>query len=144
MPAKQQIAGAVHQLHAVVAAATVGMVLSGATLPGLVHLGLAEPAGTGQMQALAGEDCIKIGVLAQWAPVGLAERWAALATGFALSTLARATATKADLLTAEQQQAWRERLGGWGYDPLLVSAHQGEGISELRERLSQGLNRTAS
>ena len=44
--------------------------------------------------------------------------------------------TKADLLTAEQQKAWRERLGGWGYDPLLVSAQQGEGISELRERLS--------
>jgi hypothetical protein len=51
------------------------------------------------MQALTGEDCIEIGVLAQWAPVGLAERRAALATSFALSTLARAAATKADLFT---------------------------------------------
>ena len=45
--------------------------------------------------------------------------------------------TKADLLPAAEQQAWRERLGGWGYGPLLVSAQQGQGIAELRERLSQ-------
>jgi len=45
--------------------------------------------------------------------------------------------TKADLLSASEQQAWRERLRGWGYDPLLVSSQQGEGIAALRERLTQ-------
>jgi len=45
--------------------------------------------------------------------------------------------TKADLLSAADQEAWRERLRGWGYEPLLVSAQQGEGIAALRERLTQ-------
>ena len=45
--------------------------------------------------------------------------------------------TKADLLAAAEQQSWRERLAAWGYAPLLVSAQRGEGIAELRQRLSQ-------
>jgi len=45
--------------------------------------------------------------------------------------------TKADLLAPQQAQGWCERLRGWGYDPLLVSAHGGSGIPALRDRLSQ-------
>ena len=45
--------------------------------------------------------------------------------------------TKADLLSAAEQRAWRARLCGWGYDPLLVSSQRGAGIAELRARLSQ-------
>ena len=44
--------------------------------------------------------------------------------------------TKADLLTAAERQQWRERLQGWGYDPLLVSSQWGEGIAVLRQRLA--------
>jgi ribosome biogenesis GTPase len=45
--------------------------------------------------------------------------------------------TKADLLSEEQRQHWCQRLQSWGYRPLLVSAHRGEGITALRRRLSQ-------
>ena len=45
--------------------------------------------------------------------------------------------TKADLLSAAERAAWCERLQGWGYGPLLVSAQQGAGIAELRQRLAQ-------
>lgn len=45
--------------------------------------------------------------------------------------------TKADLLPPAEQQAWLERLQGWGYAPLLVSAREGEGVAALRERLGQ-------
>ena len=45
--------------------------------------------------------------------------------------------TKADLLSAAERAAWRERLQGWGYEPLLVSAQHNEGIVALRERLAQ-------
>jgi hypothetical protein len=45
--------------------------------------------------------------------------------------------TKADLLTPEQRLDWQQRLTAWGYAPLLVSAHEGEGMEALRQRLSQ-------
>jgi len=45
--------------------------------------------------------------------------------------------TKADLLPPAEAQAWCERLQGWGYGPLLVSAQQGLGMEALRQRLSQ-------
>jgi ribosome biogenesis GTPase len=45
--------------------------------------------------------------------------------------------TKADLLSAAERAVWRERLQGWGYEPLLVSAQQDEGIAGLQERLAQ-------
>jgi ribosome biogenesis GTPase len=45
--------------------------------------------------------------------------------------------TKADLLPRPQLQAWLERLRGWGYDPLAVSALAQAGLEPLRERLSQ-------
>jgi len=45
--------------------------------------------------------------------------------------------TKADLLGDGQRQAWCERLQAWGYEPLLVSSQQDEGIAALRQRLGQ-------
>ena len=45
--------------------------------------------------------------------------------------------TKADLLTAEACRAWQLRLQGWGYQPLLVSAHDRAGLDALRQRLCQ-------
>ena len=45
--------------------------------------------------------------------------------------------TKADLVAPLEAQRWCERLQGWGYDPLLVSARGGHGLSQLRERLGQ-------
>ena len=45
--------------------------------------------------------------------------------------------TKADLLPPEELAAIAERLRGWGYAPLPVSARSGAGIEALRERLRQ-------
>jgi len=45
--------------------------------------------------------------------------------------------TKADLLSQDEREHWRHRLQGWGYEPLLVSVVQGEGIAQLRQRLGQ-------
>lgn len=45
--------------------------------------------------------------------------------------------TKADLLPADACQAWQERLRGWGYEALLVSAQRRDGVEGLRERLQQ-------
>jgi ribosome biogenesis GTPase len=44
--------------------------------------------------------------------------------------------TKADLLSAAEQQRWRERLMAWGYSPLLVSSKCGDGLAVLRDRLA--------
>ena len=43
--------------------------------------------------------------------------------------------TKCDLICCEQREAYRVRLRGWGYEPLLLSSQTGEGISALKERL---------
>ena len=45
--------------------------------------------------------------------------------------------TKADLLPAPELQAWLERLRGWGYDPMAVSALREQGLEPLRQRLAQ-------
>ena len=45
--------------------------------------------------------------------------------------------TKADLLPQAEGRAWCERLEGWGYRPLLVSALAGQGIDALHQRLAQ-------
>ena len=42
---------------------------------------------------------------------------------------------KSDLVSPQQQQAWRDRLQGWGYDPLLISAANQQGIAEILEHL---------
>ena len=45
--------------------------------------------------------------------------------------------TKADLLARERLEEWHQRLGTWGYEPWLVSAHTGAGIERLRQHLAQ-------
>lgn len=107
--AEQQVACSVHLLHAVVGAAPIGMVLSGTALPGLGHHSWSEPAGAGQLQVLAGKDGIKVGVLAQRAPIGLAARAAELAGGLALATLApaRASASAAEAQLVRRQPGLR-------------------------------------
>ena len=43
--------------------------------------------------------------------------------------------TKSDLLDEQQQEQLRQRLRGWGYDPLLLSSRTGLGMDGLRQRL---------
>ena len=52
-------------------------------------------------------------------------------TGLAVQLLL----TKCDLIDAADRRAYRSRLSGWGYDPLLISSATGEGIDCLRQRL---------
>ena len=47
--------------------------------------------------------------------------------------------TKRDLVSAEFCQSWSDRLESWGYKPLAISVHTGEGIETLRECLSEGV-----
>ncbi len=47
--------------------------------------------------------------------------------------------TKRDLVSAEFCQLWRDRLGTWGYQPLVVSMQTQEGIPQLAEALSTGV-----
>ncbi len=43
---------------------------------------------------------------------------------------------KCDLVSAQVQQAWYERLSGWGYPPLLTSITAGIGLEALLARLA--------
>lgn len=42
---------------------------------------------------------------------------------------------KQDLVTDQTRHDWHQRLGQWGYDPLLISLHQGESWADLHPRL---------
>lgn len=42
---------------------------------------------------------------------------------------------KSDLIEPKQQQAWRDRLQAWGYDPVLISLRRGTGLDKLQARL---------
>jgi len=140
LASQQQIARAIHQLHRVVLTSAIGMMLTGAALPGLVDLGFCEPAGSGQMQALAGDDRIEIGVLAHRSPVGLAQRLAALAAALALAASGRFAPAKALLAAARllavllwlgaagDQQGGRPLKGGLGHQALSL-------LSSMEERL---------
>ena len=64
--AQQQVAGHVHRLHGVVAAAPIGVVVGGGELPGPGHIRLPQAAGQGEPKTLAGDDRIEIGGLAEW------------------------------------------------------------------------------
>jgi hypothetical protein len=121
--------------------AAIGMVFSGATFPGLVDLGFCQPAGPRQMQSLASEDRIEIGVLSHRCPVVLAQLLAALgAAGLALAASARFAPAKALLPTAhllarlfwlgaagDQQGGWPLK-GGLGHQVLSL-------VSSMEERL---------
>ncbi len=43
---------------------------------------------------------------------------------------------KQDLVSPEEQEQWRERLLQWGYQPLLISVQQQQGIDQLLEKLN--------
>jgi ribosome biogenesis GTPase / thiamine phosphate phosphatase len=45
--------------------------------------------------------------------------------------------SKSDLATSEERQEWKERLAEWGYEPVFISVHQGTGLTEIDQRLSQ-------
>ena len=47
--------------------------------------------------------------------------------------------SKADLVTAQQQQHWLDRLTGWGYQALSISRHDSVGLAALADRLSRGV-----
>jgi hypothetical protein len=59
-------------LHRVVTSASVWVVLGGGALPSSIDVIGANTPGQGQMQSLTRHDRIKIGMLTQGAPVGLA------------------------------------------------------------------------
>lgn len=40
---------------------------------------------------------------------------------------------KCDLISGPERDVWHRRLQSWGYDPLLLSATAGMGLSELRQ-----------
>lgn len=42
---------------------------------------------------------------------------------------------KQDLVTDQTQHHWRQRLGQWGYDPVLISLRQGQAWADLYPRL---------
>lgn len=44
---------------------------------------------------------------------------------------------KSDLIDIETQQFWRDRLQAWGYQPLLISLRQYQGIESLQAALDQ-------
>ncbi|NJK66702.1 MAG: ribosome small subunit-dependent GTPase A [Microcoleus sp. CSU_2_2] len=37
---------------------------------------------------------------------------------------------KCDLVTPQQLEHWRDRLSGWGYEPMFISVRSGSGINE--------------
>lgn len=43
---------------------------------------------------------------------------------------------KADLITAEQQQHWHERLAAWGYSPTFLSVAHNQGIDDLSSHIA--------
>lgn len=45
--------------------------------------------------------------------------------------------SKRDLVTAQEQQEWCDRLKTWGYEPLLISLHQKTGLDAVQARLNQ-------
>lgn len=47
---------------------------------------------------------------------------------------------KRDLLTPEAQADWSTRLKQWGYEPILISIHQGVGLSLLDETLKDRIS----
>ena len=40
---------------------------------------------------------------------------------------------KCDLVTAQELEQWRDRLSGWGYEPMFISVRSGAGVQEATE-----------
>ncbi|NEQ79139.1 MAG: small ribosomal subunit biogenesis GTPase RsgA [Moorea sp. SIO2I5] len=47
---------------------------------------------------------------------------------------------KRDLVTQQQQQHWQQRLEAWGYQPVLISVHNGTCLAQLTDLLSQTIS----
>lgn len=47
---------------------------------------------------------------------------------------------KRDLVTQQQQQHWQQRLEAWGYQPVLISVHNGTCLEQLTDLLSQTIS----
>lgn len=47
---------------------------------------------------------------------------------------------KCDRMSPSAQQQWRDRLGRWGYNPVIMSVHQGTGIDAVRQQLAGRLS----
>ncbi len=45
--------------------------------------------------------------------------------------------SKGDLASPEAQEAWRQRLGAWGYQPMIICVPEELGLQGVAERLSQ-------
>ena len=45
--------------------------------------------------------------------------------------------SKSDLVSINEQQHWKTRLGEWGYQPIFISVRQQLGLIELDQRLDQ-------
>jgi ribosome biogenesis GTPase len=43
--------------------------------------------------------------------------------------------SKCDLVVMAQQQQWRQRLHGWGYEPVLISTYEPQGLEDLYPQL---------
>ena len=109
--AEQEIPSSVHQLHGVVLTTAVGVVLAGAALPGLIDLGRRQATGEGQMQALASNDRLEIRMLAQGAPVALAQGGGTLVTALAFGAPGGSTATESFAFSG---LGWLAIVLGWG------------------------------
>ncbi|NEP51342.1 MAG: small ribosomal subunit biogenesis GTPase RsgA [Moorea sp. SIO3C2] len=57
-------------------------------------------------------------------------------TGFKVSLCLN----KRDLVTQQQQQNWQQRLEAWGYQPVLISVHNGTCLEQLTDLLSQTIS----
>jgi ribosome biogenesis GTPase / thiamine phosphate phosphatase len=44
---------------------------------------------------------------------------------------------KSDLVTEDERQAWCDRLGAWGYQPIVISVETGMGVPELQIELDR-------
>ncbi|MDX1976083.1 MAG: ribosome small subunit-dependent GTPase A [Pseudanabaenaceae cyanobacterium bins.68] len=46
---------------------------------------------------------------------------------------------KADLVSGELREVWRDRLQTWGYQPIITSTHTDLGIEQLKQQLETGI-----
>ncbi len=76
---EQQIPGTIDPLHRVMIAAPIRVVLRRKAFPSLVDPQGGEPPRQGKVQALAGDDRLEVGMLAEGPPVMGTQGWAAFA-----------------------------------------------------------------
>lgn len=47
---------------------------------------------------------------------------------------------KCDLVTPQELEQWRDRLSGWGYEPMFISVRSGAGVQEATEESKNELS----